>query len=209
MERYLAAREIRYLRLDGSTPVEQRLELIDEFNTDYEIGVFMISTKAGGLGINLTSADTVIIHDIDPNPYNDKQAEDRCHRVGQTKEVRIIRLLTKDSIELRMRQLAEEKLKLESRIACEDKMVYKRRSIDEPVKEEDSDSNDGPNEEEIMNLLQDDLPLNKPSEDSKKDMTVENGKSDVKEDKPEAPVEKEPLKELSPNQTPVSQVEAS
>lgn len=131
-----------------------------------------------------------------------------------------------DSIELRMRQLAEEKLKLESRIACEDKMVYKRRSIDEPVKEEDSDSNDGPNEEEIMNLLQDDLPLNKPSEgwseyfarllsknifylDSKKDMTVENGKSDVKEDKPEAPVEKEPLKELSPNQTPVSQVEAS
>lgn len=60
-------------RLDGSTPVEQRLELIDEFNTDYEIGVFMISTKAGGLGINLTSADTVIIHDIDPNPYNDKQ----------------------------------------------------------------------------------------------------------------------------------------
>ena len=69
-----------------------------------------------------------------------------------------------DSIELRMRQLAEEKLKLESRIACEDKMVYKRRSIDEPVKEEDSDSNDGPNEEEIMNLLQDDLPLNKPSE---------------------------------------------
>ena len=100
MERYLAAREIRYLRfdnffrtcqnhdnfslnfnfklrLDGSTPVEQRLELIDEFNTDYEIGVFMISTKAGGLGINLTSADTVIIHDIDPNPYNDKQVNDQ------------------------------------------------------------------------------------------------------------------------------------
>ena len=55
--------------------MEQRLELIDEFNSDYKIGVFMISTKAGGLGINLTTADTVIIHDIDPNPYNDKQVK--------------------------------------------------------------------------------------------------------------------------------------
>lgn len=73
LERYFLARNIKYLRLDGSTPVDQRLELIDEFNADYDINVFMISTKAGGLGINLTSADTVIIHDIDSNPFNDKQ----------------------------------------------------------------------------------------------------------------------------------------
>jgi SWI/SNF-related matrix-associated actin-dependent regulator 1 of chromatin subfamily A len=61
------------MRLDGSTPVEDRLDMIDTFNADSEINLFMVSTRAGGLGINLTSADTVIIHDIDPNPYNDKQ----------------------------------------------------------------------------------------------------------------------------------------
>ena len=63
------------MRLDGSPPVEDRLDMIDTFNADSEINVFMVSTRAGGLGINLTSADTVIIHDIDPNPYNDKQVE--------------------------------------------------------------------------------------------------------------------------------------
>lgn len=62
-----------------------RIVLIDQFNTDREIFVFLLSTRAGGLGINLTSANVVILHDIDCNPYNDKQAEDRCHRVGQTR----------------------------------------------------------------------------------------------------------------------------
>lgn len=62
-----------------------RIVLIDEFNTDPDIFVFLLSTRAGGLGINLTSANVVILHDIDCNPYNDKQAEDRCHRVGQTR----------------------------------------------------------------------------------------------------------------------------
>lgn len=63
----------------------RRIVLIDEFNTDPDIFVFLLSTRAGGLGINLTSANVVILHDIDCNPYNDKQAEDRCHRVGQTR----------------------------------------------------------------------------------------------------------------------------
>ena len=58
-------------------------DLIDQFNTDTSIFVFLLSTKAGGLGINLTAANVVILHDIDFNPYNDKQAEDRCHRIGQ------------------------------------------------------------------------------------------------------------------------------
>ena len=62
-----------------------RQEMIDEFNEDSDIFIFLLSTRAGGLGINLTSANTVILHDIDFNPYNDKQAEDRCHRVGQTR----------------------------------------------------------------------------------------------------------------------------
>ena len=57
--------------------------MIDQFNSDASIFIFLLSTKAGGLGINLTAANVVILHDIDFNPYNDKQAEDRCHRIGQ------------------------------------------------------------------------------------------------------------------------------
>ncbi|XP_041855219.1 SWI/SNF-related matrix-associated actin-dependent regulator of chromatin subfamily A containing DEAD/H box 1A isoform X2 [Melanotaenia boesemani] len=103
----------RYVRLDGSTPIADRIVLIDEFNTDPDIFVFLLSTRAGGLGINLTSANVVILHDIDCNPYNDKQAEDRCHRVGQTRTVKVIRLISKDSIEDCILQLGNKKLKLE------------------------------------------------------------------------------------------------
>ncbi|XP_026199970.1 SWI/SNF-related matrix-associated actin-dependent regulator of chromatin subfamily A containing DEAD/H box 1A [Anabas testudineus] len=103
----------RYVRLDGSTPIADRIVLIDEFNTDPDIFVFLLSTRAGGLGINLTSANVVILHDIDCNPYNDKQAEDRCHRVGQTRTVQVIKLISKDSIEDCMLQLSHKKLKLE------------------------------------------------------------------------------------------------
>ncbi|UYV79076.1 SMARCAD1 [Cordylochernes scorpioides] len=96
LEVYMDLRDYRWLRLDGSTPVADRKlmdnnlwcdrqDLIDQFSEDEEMFVFLLSTKAGGLGINLTAANNVIIHDIDFNPYNDKQAEDRCHRVGQTK----------------------------------------------------------------------------------------------------------------------------
>ncbi|KAG8011946.1 SWI/SNF-related matrix-associated actin-dependent regulator of chromatin subfamily A containing DEAD/H box 1B [Nibea albiflora] len=103
----------RYVRLDGSTPIADRIVLIDEFNTDPDIFVFLLSTRAGGLGINLTSANVVILHDIDCNPYNDKQAEDRCHRLGQTKTVQVVKLISKDSIEDCILQLGQKKLKLE------------------------------------------------------------------------------------------------
>ena len=72
--------EISCLRLDGSTPVSERQSLIDKFNIDQSIPVFLLSTRAGGMGLNLTAADHCIIHDIDFNPFNDLQAEDRCHR---------------------------------------------------------------------------------------------------------------------------------
>nr|CAB3266380.1 SWI/SNF-related matrix-associated actin-dependent regulator of chromatin subfamily A containing DEAD/H box 1 [Phallusia mammillata] len=113
LQRYLDDRKHKFLRLDGQTPMAERLNLIDTFNEDPSYFVFMLSTKAGGLGINLTSASVVILHDIDCNPYNDKQAEDRCHRVGQTKTVEIIKLVSKDSIEERMFQFAQNKLQLE------------------------------------------------------------------------------------------------
>lgn len=75
----------------NSTPVTERQNLVDEYNTNSDIFVFLLSTRAGGQGLNLTGADTVIIHDVDFNPQMDRQAEDRCHRIGQTKPVSIYR----------------------------------------------------------------------------------------------------------------------
>ncbi|XP_024941771.1 SWI/SNF-related matrix-associated actin-dependent regulator of chromatin subfamily A containing DEAD/H box 1 homolog isoform X2 [Cephus cinctus] len=116
LEEYLTIRGHSFLRMDGQTPVTERQAMIDEYTSDNSIFIFLLSTRAGGLGINLTSADTVIIHDLDFNPYNDKQAEDRCHRVGQKKPVTIIRLLGQDTIEEGMYQIAQEKLHLEQQI---------------------------------------------------------------------------------------------
>lgn len=120
LEEYLTIRGQTYLRLDGSTPVTDRQFLINQYMEDESIFIFLLSTKAGGLGINLTAADTVIIHDIDFNPYNDKQAEDRCHRVGQKRSVSIIRLLSGDTIEEGMYEIAQDKLHLEQQITGEE-----------------------------------------------------------------------------------------
>ena len=73
LERYLKIRGYKYMRLDGQTPVQDRQQMIDKFNKEEEIFIFILSTRAGGLGINLTAANTVILHDLDFNPYNDKQ----------------------------------------------------------------------------------------------------------------------------------------
>ncbi len=85
VEEFLKIKKYKYFRLDGSTAISERQDMIDAYNNDREIFIFLLSTKAGGVGINLTAANVVVLHDIDFNPFNDKQAEDRCHRVGQTK----------------------------------------------------------------------------------------------------------------------------
>ncbi|XP_061849534.1 SWI/SNF-related matrix-associated actin-dependent regulator of chromatin subfamily A containing DEAD/H box 1 [Colius striatus] len=120
LEVFLKHWQHRYLRLDGKTQISDRIHLIDQFNTDMDIFVFLLSTKAGGLGINLTSANVVILHDIDCNPYNDKQAEDRCHRVGQTREVKVIKLISKGTIEESMLKISQQKLKLEQDMTAAD-----------------------------------------------------------------------------------------
>jgi len=128
MEQYLRIRGHRFFRLDGSTPVQERQSLIDGFNEDPDIFVFVLSTRAGGLGINLTAANTVILHDLDFNPYNDKQAEDRCHRVGQTRPVRVIRFLSEDTIEEGIHSIAQDKLKLEQDLTNADGEVDKKQA---------------------------------------------------------------------------------
>lgn len=117
LEVYLRVRHHRFIRLDGSTAVEERQELIDEYNSDKDIFVFILTTRAGGVGINLTGANRVIIHDIDYNPQNDKQAEDRCHRVGQNKEVQVYKLITKDSIDETLLAIQISKLQLDDALS--------------------------------------------------------------------------------------------
>lgn len=88
MEDYLMLRGWKYHRLDGNTAWKLRQEMMDDFNNPHsEAFVFLLSTRAGGLGINLVAADTVIIYDSDWNPHQDSQAQDRCHRYGQQKQV--------------------------------------------------------------------------------------------------------------------------
>lgn len=91
LEAFLNYHGHRYLRLDGTTKVEQRQFLMDRFNADKRIFVFILSTRSGGIGVNLTGADTVIFYDSDWNPTMDAQAQDRCHRIGQTRDVHIYR----------------------------------------------------------------------------------------------------------------------
>jgi SWI/SNF-related matrix-associated actin-dependent regulator 1 of chromatin subfamily A len=112
LEDFLGGRSVSFLRLDGSTPVKERQELIDEFNRDESILVFLLSTRAGGLGINLTAADTVILHDLDFNPQADRQAEDRCHRIGQTRPVHVHRLIARDTVDENIFRIADRKRRL-------------------------------------------------------------------------------------------------
>lgn len=90
---------ITYVRMDGETPVDQRQPMIDRFNEDPNIHVFLMTTRTGGLGTNLTGADRIIIFDPDWNPSTDLQARERAWRLGQTKPVKIYRLMTEGTIE--------------------------------------------------------------------------------------------------------------
>ncbi|KAK4521955.1 uncharacterized protein ATC70_004494 [Mucor velutinosus] len=117
MEDYLNWRNYHYLRLDGSTRSEDRSKMLYRFNQpNSSYFIFLLSTRAGGLGLNLQSADTVIIFDSDWNPHQDLQAQDRAHRVGQTKEVRIFRLATSNSIEERILATAQHKLDIDGKV---------------------------------------------------------------------------------------------
>jgi hypothetical protein len=114
LEDYLQYRNYPYVRLDGTIRGDERQEAVDRFNNpNIDTFVFLVSTRAGGVGINLTAADTVIIFDSDWNPQNDIQAQARCHRIGQTKDVKVYRLLTKNTREKEMFERASKKLGLD------------------------------------------------------------------------------------------------
>ncbi|XP_010279573.1 PREDICTED: DNA helicase INO80-like isoform X2 [Nelumbo nucifera] len=109
LEDYMNYRKYRYLRLDGSSTIMDRRDMVRDFQHRSDIFVFLLSTRAGGLGINLTAADTVIFYESDWNPTLDLQAMDRAHRLGQTKEVTVYRLICKETVEEKILQRASQK----------------------------------------------------------------------------------------------------
>ena len=108
---------LAYLRLDGSTTVSERQSLVDLYNSEKSnYFAFLLSTRAGGQGLNLVGADTVIIHDVDFNPQMDRQAEDRAHRIGQKRPVTIYRLVAEGTVDASIYRLAERKKELSDNI---------------------------------------------------------------------------------------------
>jgi ATP-dependent helicase STH1/SNF2 len=117
MQDYMDFRGYNTLRLDGSTKSEDRSELLRLFNApDSPYFCFLLSTRAGGLGLNLQTADTVIIYDSDWNPHQDLQAQDRAHRIGQKNEVRILRLISSNSVEEKILERANFKLDMDGKV---------------------------------------------------------------------------------------------
>lgn len=109
LEDYMNYRKYKYFRLDGSSSIMDRRDMVRDFQQRNDIFVFLLSTRAGGIGINLTAADTVIFYESDWNPTLDLQAMDRAHRLGQTKEVTVYRLICKETVEEKILQRASQK----------------------------------------------------------------------------------------------------
>lgn len=126
LEDFMVMRGYQYCRIDGNTDYETREASIDEFNREgTEKFCFLLSTRAGGLGINLQTADTCILYDSDWNPQADLQAQDRCHRLGQKKEVNIYRLVSENTVEEKIVERAQQKLKLDAMVVQQGRLKDK------------------------------------------------------------------------------------
>ena len=117
LEPILDTHSISYFRLDGATKMAERQDMIDQFYEDESVTAFMLSTKAGGAGINLAAADKVIIFDSSFNPQDDIQAENRAHRVGQIRDVEVVRLVSRGTIEEKILKLGQAKMDLDDKVA--------------------------------------------------------------------------------------------
>eukprot|EP00934_Nitzschia_sp_Nitz4_P007869 Nitzschia sp. Nitz4//scaffold407_size10208//2481//7801//NITZ4_009081-RA/size10208-processed-gene-0.4-mRNA-1//1//CDS//3329551135//7859//frame0 len=116
---------VRFLRLDGKVPPEKRADIVDSFNKDGTVKILLLTTRIGGLGLNLTGADTVIFLEHDWNPHSDLQAMDRAHRIGQEKRVNVYKLVTKDTLEEKIMKLHEVKMAMsEAIVNAENSTMY-------------------------------------------------------------------------------------
>merc|ERR1711892_451765 len=162
LEDFMAWRGYKYLRLDGTSKSEERGEMLREFNKqDSDYFIFILSTRAGGLGLNLQTADTVIIFDSDWNPHQDLQAMDRAHRIGQKNEVRVLRLMTVNSVEERILAAARYKLNMDEKVIQAGKFDQRstgseRQQLLQSILREEEDDEDEENEvpdDEVINQM--------------------------------------------------------
>ena len=132
----LALREVEHRVLMGNTDVSERQTLINEFNEDPEIPVFLLTTGAGGTGINLTAANKVIIFDQSDNPQDDIQAENRAHRLGQTRDVEVIRLISSDSLEELIYKACQKKIELANKVtgAVDEDEAESQKNLEQEVR---------------------------------------------------------------------------
>lgn len=139
LEDYCYFRGYKYCRLDGQTLHEDRHERIKDFNRpDSDKFLFLLSTRAGGLGLNLASADVVILYDSDWNPQMDLQAMDRAHRIGQKKQVRVFRFISENTVEEKIIEKAEVKLRLDKIVIQQGRLVDSKTAL---------------NKEDILNMI--------------------------------------------------------
>lgn len=129
--RYLDKENIRYSYLDGSTPAKDRMNIVDLFQNENDIKIFLISLKAGGLGLNLTSADYVFIVDPWWNPATERQAIDRSHRIGQKKTVFTYKFISKDSVEEKILALQKKKSLVANQLIVTEESFVKSLTADD------------------------------------------------------------------------------
>lgn len=131
LEDYCTMRQFQFCRIDGSTDGELRDRQIAEYNApESEKFIFLLSTRAGGLGINLATADTVIIYDSDWNAQVDLQAMDRAHRIGQKNTVNVYRLITESSVEERILRTAMAKLRLDTLVIQQGRLTQQKKNLE-------------------------------------------------------------------------------
>ncbi|KAG0198407.1 hypothetical protein BGX33_012360, partial [Mortierella sp. NVP41] len=129
LEDYCVFRGYEYCRIDGQTNHEDRVTAIDEYNKpDSSKFIFLLTTRAGGLGINLVTADIVILYDSDWNPQVDLQAQDRAHRIGQKKQVYVFRFVTENGIEEKVLERAAQKLRLDQLVIQQGRMQHQQKA---------------------------------------------------------------------------------
>ncbi|ODV87217.1 hypothetical protein CANARDRAFT_26638 [[Candida] arabinofermentans NRRL YB-2248] len=164
MEDYLRFMDMKYMRLDGSTKADDRQLMLKDFNAPQsEYFCFLLSTRAGGLGLNLQTADTVIIFDTDWNPHQDLQAQDRAHRIGQKNEVRILRLITEDSVEEVILERAHQKLDIDGKViqagkfdnksSAEEQEAFLKRLLDAEKDKSDEAEDDELDDDDLNDIL--------------------------------------------------------
>lgn len=163
LEDYCNQRDFTYLRLDGTTKSDDRGLLLEKFNAPQSpYFLFLLSTRAGGLGLNLQTADTVIIFDSDWNPHQDIQAQDRAHRIGQQREVRVLRLMTVNSVEERILAAARFKSRVDEKVIQAGLFDQKstsnerRQFLQQVLQSEvdgDEEENDVPDDETINQMI--------------------------------------------------------